>query len=80
MTLITVLKDVETDTGGLLVICIVLKIVKTVTAELDFVPAVSLVIGKTLVIHSARCIVSKEFVSKAMGTVKRDVWSVWRHV
>lgn len=65
--------DVETDTGGLLVICNVLKIVKSVIAKLDYVSAVSLVIGKTLVIHNARCIVSKEFVSRAMGTVKRDV-------
>lgn len=73
MTLATVLMDVETDTGGLLVIFNVLKIAKTVTAKLDNVSAVSLDFGKTLVIHNARCIVSKEFVSKAMGTVKRDV-------
>lgn len=73
MTLPTVLMDVETDTGGLLVICNVLIIVKTVTAKLDNVRPVSLDFGITLVIHNARCIVLKEFVSKAIGTVKRDV-------
>lgn len=75
MTLVIVPMDVQTDSGDLLVISNVLQIVKNknVIEKLDYVSAVSLVIGKTLVIHNARCIVSKEFVSKAMGTVKRDV-------
>lgn len=75
MTLVIVPMDVQTNSGDLLVISNVLQIVKNknVIEKLDYVSAVSLVIGKTLVIHNARCIVSKEFVSKAMGTVKRDV-------
>lgn len=74
MALVTVPMGVETDTGDLLVIFNVLKIVKnqTVTAKLDNVPAVSLVTGDTRVIHNVQRIVSKEFVTKAMGTVKRD--------
>lgn len=42
------------------------------TAKLDNVSAVGLVIGERRVIHNARCIVLKESVTKAMGTVKRD--------
>lgn len=51
MTLVIVLMGVKTDTGDLLVIFNVLQIVKTVTAKLDNLSAVSLVIGRTLVIH-----------------------------
>lgn len=72
MTLVFVPMGVQTDTGDLLVIFNVLQIVKTVIAKLDNVPAVSLVTGDTRVIHNVQRIVSKEFVTKAMGTVKRD--------
>lgn len=51
MTLVIVPMGVKTDTGDLLVIFNVLQIVKTVTAKLDNLSAVSLVIGRTLVIH-----------------------------
>lgn len=75
MALVTVPMGVETDTGDLLVIFNVLKIVEnqTVTAKLDNVPAVSLGIGDTRVFHNVQCIVSKECVTKTMGTVKKDV-------
>lgn len=74
MTMVTVPMVVQMDIGGLFVILIVLQIVKnqTVTAKLDNVSAVGLVIGERRVIHNARCIVLKESVTKAMGTVKRD--------
>lgn len=51
MTLVIVPMGVKTDTGDLLVIFNVLQIVKTVTAKLDNLSAVSLVIGRTLVIY-----------------------------
>lgn len=74
MTLVIVPMDVQTDSGDLLVISNVLQIVKNknVIGKLDNVPAVSLVIGDTRVYHNVRCVVSKEFVTKAMGSVKRD--------
>lgn len=74
MILVTVPMDVYTDTGDLLVNRNALQIVtsRPVIVKLDTVSAVSLVIWEIHVIHSAQCTVSKECVTKTMGTVLRD--------
>lgn len=46
---------------------------RPVTVQMDFVSAVSLVTGKKHAIHYVQFIVSKEFVTKAMVAVHRDV-------
>lgn len=46
---------------------------RTVTIQLDFVSAVSLVTGEIHAIHNVQYIVSNEFVTKPMVAVHREV-------